>query len=140
MFHLNRLIATTPQGTLFQLSFCLLLYNMIQVVRGYVAVGQQRAVETISTELLFIDVTKQLVALNELVEAERVVELLPGAASAAALRKKLGDCWERCGVSVGSKRSRRSASRRPRRRANATIPLSFASCRRTARTETANST
>src|SRR5205807_10024844 len=64
VFHLNRLIATTPQGTLFQLSFCLLLYNLIQVVRGYVAVGQQRAVETISTELLFVDITKQLVALN----------------------------------------------------------------------------
>src|SRR5207253_8639177 len=76
VFHLNRLIATTPAGTLFQLSFCLLLYNMIQVVRAYVAVGQQRPVETISTELLFIDVTKQVVALNELVAAERVVELL----------------------------------------------------------------
>ncbi len=34
VFHLNRLIATTPQGTLFQLAFCLLLYHLIQVVRG----------------------------------------------------------------------------------------------------------
>jgi hypothetical protein len=107
VFHLNRLIATTPQGTLFQLSFCLLLYNLIQVVRGYVAVGQQRAVETISTELLFVDVTKQLVALNELVEARRIVELLPGAASAAVLRKRLarllGSVWSACWVKAKPK-------------------------------------
>lgn len=90
VFHLNRLIATTPEGTLFQLSFCLLLYDMIQVVRGYVAVGQQHPVEVISTELLFADVTKQLVALNELVQTGRVVGLLPAAGSAAAVRQRLG--------------------------------------------------
>ena len=97
VFHLNRLIATTPQGTLFQLSFCLLLYDMIQVVRGYVAVGQGHPVEVISAELLFVDVTKQLVALNELVAAGRVVELLPAVSSAVAvrqrLRKLLGPVW-----------------------------------------------
>jgi hypothetical protein len=89
VFHLNRLIATTPQGTLFQLSFCLLLYDMIQLVRGYVAVCQGHPVEVISTELLFVDVTKQLVALNELVAAGRVVELLPAVSSAAAVRQRL---------------------------------------------------
>jgi Transposase DDE domain len=89
VFHLNRLIATTPQGTLFQLSFCLLLYNMIQVVRSYVAVGQGYSLEVISTELLFVDVSKQLVALHELVASDRVVELLPVAYSAAAVRQDL---------------------------------------------------
>jgi hypothetical protein len=97
VFHLNRLIATTPQGTLFQLSFCLLLYDMIQVVRGYVAVGQGHPVEVISTELLFSDVTKQLVALNELVETGRVLELLPVTSSATAVRQRLrqllGSVW-----------------------------------------------
>lgn len=97
VFHLNRLIATTPQGTLFQLSFCLLLYDMIQVIRGYVAVGQGHPVEVISTELLFMDVTKQLVALNELVGAEEVVQLVPVAKTAAAVRQRLrrllGSLW-----------------------------------------------
>src|SRR5215468_10097968 len=97
VFHLNRLIATTPEGTLFQLSFCLLLYDMIQVVRGYVAVGQQHPAEVISTELLFADVTKQLVALNELVEVSQVVALLPALPSAAAVRRQLqrllGPVW-----------------------------------------------
>ena len=43
--------STTPQGTLFPLRFCLLLYNLIQVVRAHVACAQ-RPVESISTELL----------------------------------------------------------------------------------------
>jgi hypothetical protein len=119
VFHLNRLIATTPQGTLFQLSFCLLLYNMIQVVRAYVAVGQQRAVETISTELLFIDVTKQVVALNELVAAGRVVELLPGVPSAAAVRKKLsrllGSVWSECWVKAKPKKRKPPAPKKGKR-------------------------
>ena len=34
VFPLNRLPATTPQGTLFQLSSCLLWYPLIQGVRG----------------------------------------------------------------------------------------------------------
>jgi hypothetical protein len=119
VFHLNRLIATTPQGTLFQLSFCLLLYNMIQVVRGYVAVGQQRGVETISTELLFIDVSKQLVALNELVAAEEVVALLPAMVSAAALRKKLGrllgSVWSECWVKASPKKRKAPAPKKGKR-------------------------
>ncbi len=119
VFHLNRLIATTPQGTLFQLSFCLLLYDMIRVVRGYVAVGQQRTVETISTELLFIDVSKQLVALNELVAAEGVVALLPAAPSAAALRRKLagllGSVWSECWVKATPKKRKAPAPKRGKR-------------------------
>jgi hypothetical protein len=119
VFHLNRLIATTPQGTLFQLSFCLLLYDMIQVVRAYVAVGQQRAVETTSAELLFIDVTKQVVALNELVAAGRVVELLPGVMSAAARRKKLsrllGSVWSECWVKAKQKNRKPPAPKEGKR-------------------------
>lgn len=67
VFHLQTLIGTTPQGTIFQLAFCLLLYNLLQVVRAYVATAQARPPETISTELLFADVQRQLVALTALV-------------------------------------------------------------------------
>lgn len=34
VFHLQTLIGTTPQGTVFQCAFCLLLYNLGQVVRA----------------------------------------------------------------------------------------------------------
>jgi hypothetical protein len=107
VFHLNRLIATTPEGTLFQLSFCLLLYNMIQVVRGYVAMGQGRAVETISTELLFADVAKQMMALHELVATDRLLGLLPSVSCAAGLRQRLhellGSVWSALWIKSVSK-------------------------------------
>jgi hypothetical protein len=51
----------------FQFAFCVLLYNLVQVVRAYVATAQARPVPTISTELLFDDVHRQLVAFTELV-------------------------------------------------------------------------
>jgi hypothetical protein len=82
VFPLQTLIGTTPQGRVFQLAFCLLLYNLLQVVRAYVATAQARPADTISTELLFDDVQRQLVALTELVPppaVEPLFEPLPAA-------------------------------------------------------------
>ena len=97
VFHLQRLIGTTPQGTLFQLAFCLLLYNMIQVIRAYVAEGAVRELASISTELLFDDVQRQLIALHEMVEATQIVALIPSGLSAnelaQQLRKLLHGIW-----------------------------------------------
>lgn len=67
VFPLQALIGTTPQGTVFQGAFCLLLYNLLQVVRASGATAQARPPDTISTELLFDDVPRQLVALTALV-------------------------------------------------------------------------
>jgi hypothetical protein len=39
VFRLQRLIGGTPQATVFQCAFCLLLYNVIQVMRAQVAVA-----------------------------------------------------------------------------------------------------
>jgi Transposase DDE domain len=89
VFHLQTLIGTTPQGTVFQFAFCVLLYNMVQVVRAYVATAQARPVPTISTELLFDDVHRQLVALTELVPAERIELVCPVLPTEEALRVQL---------------------------------------------------
>jgi hypothetical protein len=89
VFHLQTLIGTTPQGTVFQFAFCLLLYNMVQVVRAYVATAQVRSVPTISTELLFDDVHRQLVAFSELVPAEQVEPLFPVLPTEEELRVQL---------------------------------------------------
>lgn len=40
VFALQRLIGSTPQATVFQAAFCLVLYNMGQVVRGYIAAAR----------------------------------------------------------------------------------------------------
>jgi hypothetical protein len=72
VFALKRLIGTSPQGTVFQLALCLWWYNVIQVIRAYVAVGAGQAVERVSSELLFADVQRQLIALYELLPSARV--------------------------------------------------------------------
>jgi hypothetical protein len=89
VFHLQPLIGTTPQGTVFPCAFCLLLYNLVQVVRAYVATAQARPVEPLSTELLFDDVHRQLVAVTELVPAAQLEPLFVSVPSAEALRERL---------------------------------------------------
>jgi hypothetical protein len=91
VFQLRRLIGSTPRGTLFQLAFCLLLYNQIQVVRAYVAEGARRPVASVSTELLFEDVRRQVIALHEVLPPEAVVRLVPPPATAEQRRRRLGE-------------------------------------------------
>jgi hypothetical protein len=76
VFDLKTLIGSTPRATVFQASFCFLLYNMIQVVRAYIAEGADREVKTISLEQLFYDVRRQLTAWNEVLTPDQTVELL----------------------------------------------------------------
>jgi hypothetical protein len=89
VFHLQTLIGTTPQGTVVQLAFWVLLDNMVQVVRAYVATAQARSVPTISTALLFDDGHRQLVALTELVPSGQVEPLFPVLPTEAELRGQL---------------------------------------------------
>lgn len=69
VFQLQSLIGSTPKATVFQFAFCLLLYNLIQLVRGFVAAHRQRAVETLSVENLFGDVRRELTAWSVLTAA-----------------------------------------------------------------------
>lgn len=74
VFCLKRLISSTPQGTIFQFAFCVLLYNLLQVVRAFLAEAQELEPEAISTEMVFIDVHRQLISLTELADPEAIVE------------------------------------------------------------------
>jgi hypothetical protein len=100
VFHLQTLIGSTPQATVFQASFCLLLYNMIQVIRAYIAEGQEIEVKEISTENLFYDVHRQLTAWNEVLSVEATVGLLSTTWTAAQvanrLRQLLHGQWSEC--------------------------------------------
>jgi hypothetical protein len=91
VFSLKHLIGTTPRATLFQLSFCLLLYNTLQVVRAHLAWHQGCLAEKISNEKLFYDMKRQLVAVNELVEVETLLDLLGEVPTADELRESLRD-------------------------------------------------
>ncbi len=69
VFSLKHLIGSSPEASIFQFSFCLVLYNMLQVVRATLASIENRSVETISTEKLFGDVREQLIAWGVLIGA-----------------------------------------------------------------------
>jgi hypothetical protein len=97
VFGLQGLIGGTPQACIFQFAFCLLLYNMIQVVRGYIAQGQNLEPDQISTEKLFDDIEQQLIAWNVMVEPEVTInyfDRVPHLRSLQArLRSLLGSTW-----------------------------------------------
>ena len=97
VFALQGLIGGTPRACIFQFAFCLLLYNMIQVVRGYIAQAQNREPDEISLEKLFDDIEQQLIAWNVMFDPEVTInyfEQMPDLRSLRArLHTLLGSTW-----------------------------------------------
>jgi hypothetical protein len=102
VFSLERLVGSTPRATIFQASFCMVLYNLMQVVRALVSIGREaraavESVEAVSVELLFRDVHKQLSTLVVLFPAESLASWFAAKWSAAGTRERLrnllGDVW-----------------------------------------------
>jgi hypothetical protein len=61
-FSLMHLIGCSPKAILLQFSFCLLLYNLMQVVRAWVAEDGKVLTSVVSMFYLFDDVRKELEA------------------------------------------------------------------------------
>jgi len=97
VFGLQGLIGGSPEATVFQFAFCLVLYNLIQLVRAYVACAEERERETISTENLFEDVRRELIAWNVMIEPEATINYFEGPWTAERLKKRLqtllGSVW-----------------------------------------------
>lgn len=98
VFDLRHLIGGSPQATVFQAAFCFLLSNVIQTVRGYIAAAQHRAPETISTELLFEDVTEELTSWHKFVSVAETQEWVQDGVQTAEqvrayLRRRLACVW-----------------------------------------------
>jgi Transposase DDE domain len=88
VFQLRHLIGSTPEATVFQAAFCLLLYNVIVVMRAYLATAK-RPVEKISGEKLFYDVERELVAWQEVIGPEQTLEVLGEPLPTKQLKKRL---------------------------------------------------
>jgi hypothetical protein len=96
VFGLAGLIGSSPEATLFQFAFCLVLYNILQVIRAYVSQGSGHALAEVSTEKLFLDVQNQLIAWNELIEPKETIEVILALdlkATCTRLRKLLDKAW-----------------------------------------------
>ena len=99
VFALRRLIGSTPEATLFQAAFCLVLYNLLQVMGAFVAAGQEGlAAESVSMEKLFDDVQAELTALVVLFPSATIAGWYAGEWSCAdvvsRLEQLLGGAWK----------------------------------------------
>ena len=77
-------------------AMCLLLYNLIQVVRGVIAVDVQRPREEISGEKLFEDVERQMIAWSETVEPEETIAYFKGEWTALRVKVRLSELLRAC--------------------------------------------
>lgn len=75
-FGLEGLIGSTPAATIFQFAFCLLLYNTLQVIRGFIAANQKRPAESLSIENIFADLKEEVVTFDVLLR-RRLLRLDP---------------------------------------------------------------
>lgn len=91
VFGLSHLIGTTPQATLFQFALCMMLYNMMQLMRGYVAQGQSLEPHQISTELMFRDVVRQVNAWDLIIDRQETADYFSRHTTAAQLKKRLAE-------------------------------------------------
>jgi hypothetical protein len=91
VFGLERLIGSSPKACIFQFAFCLLLYNLIQVVRGYLAEAHDEEPDEISLEKLFEDVEQQLIAWNVMFDPEVTIRYFSSSLEVGELRSRLAE-------------------------------------------------
>lgn len=112
VFHLQRLIGCRPPATVFQASLCLVLFNVLQLVRGHITAGRPEptAVEAVSGEQVFADLTRELVGLHEVLSVEEVVGGVPMPGGDERVRTRLrvllGGLWSAKWEKVRNKKPR----------------------------------
>src|SRR5262249_50861998 len=79
VFELQHLIGSAPNATVFQAALCLVIYNVLQVLRGYAAQASPEpvTVNELSAEKIFLDLHEDLLALHRVLKGERFVGVLP---------------------------------------------------------------
>ncbi len=104
VFGLSHLIGCSPEASLFQFAFCLMLYNMIQLVRAYVAQTHHIEAKKISNEMMFRDVERELIAWNVMIPVDVTVTYFNEVPTLQQIKAKLSelfqhtwsDTWKAC--------------------------------------------
>lgn len=93
VFDLQHLIGCSPEATVFQASLCLVIYNVLQVVRGYAAMGSPKpvTVNELSSEQIFKDMHEELLGLHRVLKGERLLGVLPDPQSVQEVRERLAE-------------------------------------------------
>jgi hypothetical protein len=107
-FGLARLMGSGPKAVLLQLSVCLLLYDLVQMVKAYVAADGRVLAATVSTFYLFLNVKKELTAWAY--HAPDAAWPRPAGRDAEMMRVRLGELlrgsWKRSYTKASDKRPR----------------------------------
>jgi len=94
---LSEVIGTKPQAAILQFALSLLLYNMLQVICGVIAASAEQPREEISSEILFSDVQRALIAWRVMIDGEATLRHFEGEWTAprvkARLSELLGGLW-----------------------------------------------
>jgi len=92
VFELRRLIGSAPAATVFQASLCLVLYNVLQVIRGYAAQSGPEPVPVaeLSTEKIFLDLHEELISLHRTLRVEEILGVLCCPVDVADVQARLG--------------------------------------------------
>jgi hypothetical protein len=109
---LRRLSGSTPQAPVFPAAFCLLLYNRVQVLRGYGAAAQPQleVAEEVAAEQVCYAVQRELTTVSVLVPPAMVGAAYAEALSPEALRHRLHDLLS----SLWTPRWRKAVNTKPR--------------------------
>jgi len=113
-FALDHLIGCTPQAILFQFALCLLMYNLIQVVKGYVAEDGKVELAIVSTYGLFYDLKRELHAWAYLSDGTCRRAARADQAMRQRLRALLRDSWDAVAYTKASDKKRRQKKPPPR--------------------------
>jgi len=114
VFELRHLIGTSPKATVLQASLCLVIYNLLQVIRGHAALAAAKVeaqaapepkaaraqpgvspVQALSSEKIFADLHEELIGLHRVLQPQELLPCLPVPPSADAARHRLGQLLER---------------------------------------------
>jgi len=93
VFDLQHLIGCSPGATVFQASLCLVIYDVMQVLRGHAAQVALAPVTVgeLSSEKMFVDLHEELLGLHRVLKGGRLLGVLPDPQSGEEVRQRLTD-------------------------------------------------
>jgi hypothetical protein len=127
VFGLQKLIGSSPEATVFQASLCLVIYNVLQLVKAYVARGQTKPlqVDEVSGEMLFVSLSEQLISLHTTLKKEELLPILKRTWTAEGLRQHLADLlggqWSDLWLKVKNKKRRPSTPKAQKSGAHSSV-------------------
>jgi hypothetical protein len=115
LFALDHLIGCTPRAIPLQFALCLLMYNLVQVVKAYVAEDGRVPAGVVSMSYLFDDVRQELLAWAYHTDGTWPRRRRDAGQMRSRLRELLAGSWDPVGYAKASDEKPRKKPPKPRR-------------------------